>query len=187
MRSFVLILVMLTSCGILPLRRADLSSHAVVLETPQDRQDELYDCGLAAISALCGYYHVEIPDSERTELARLAATNEGLSGSELRDALRRCGMEVYLFEGSIRGSPTSLQTNILAHRPMLVLTELAGNNHYGLVIGFDPDFDSIVLLDPVLGRVVMDSGNFDRRWEPTHRFALLAVPAPSPVAANAEP
>jgi ABC-type bacteriocin/lantibiotic exporter with double-glycine peptidase domain len=183
----LLLMVVLAGCGILPSRGADLSSHAVVLETPQTRQDDLYDCGLAAISALCSYYHVEIPGSERTELARLASTNEGLSGSELRAVLERCGMEVYLFEGSISGSSTSLQSNILAHRPMLVLTELAGNNHYGLVVGFDPDFDSIVLLDPLLGRMVIESGDFERRWEPMHRFALLAVPAPFDETANAQP
>jgi len=51
----------------------DMSPNAVVLETPVTQQDELYDCGLAAISALCGYYHVEIPSQQRAELAQLAA------------------------------------------------------------------------------------------------------------------
>src|SRR5580765_3161352 len=102
MRCLVLAAALLaaTGCGILPYRKADLSSRAVVLETPQTQQDEMYDCGLAAISALCGYYDVPIPDAERAELAQLASKNEGLSGSELRAALQRCGMEVYLFEGS---------------------------------------------------------------------------------------
>ena len=181
-----LTLVALTGCGIMPYRRADLSSEAVVLETPLTQQDEMYDCGLAAISALCGYYHVEIPDAERAQLTQLAATNEGLSGTELKAALQRCGMEVYLFEGSLKDGPTSLQRNVFARRPMLVLTEIAGNLHYGLVVGIDPVAESVVLLDPMLGRVVMPSADFDQRWELTRRFTLLAVPDRKTVAANTE-
>jgi predicted double-glycine peptidase len=133
---------------------------------------------------LCGYYDVPIPDAERAQLAQLATQNEGLSGTELRSALERCGMEVYLFEGKLKDGPTSLQHNILAHRPVLVMTDIAGNHHYELVVGFDPDSDALVLLDPVLGRVVMESADFQQRWELTRRFTILAVPAPSKVAAN---
>jgi len=186
MRSAVLLLVVLTSCGILPYRKADLSARAVVLETPLTQQDELYDCGLAAISALCGYYDVAIPPDERAELARLASSHEGLSGNELRNALERCGMEVYLFEGRLEGGPTSLQSNILARRPMLVLIEIAGNHHYELVVGLDPDTDDVVLLDPALGRVVMPPADFEQRWALTQHFTMLAVPARPRVAGNDE-
>ena len=179
-----LILVTLTGCGIMPYRPADLSSQAVVLETPLTEQDEMYDCGLAAISALCGYYHVEIPDSERAQLAHLAETEEGLSGTELVSALERLGMEVYLFEGSLKDGPTSLQHNIFARRPMLVMTEIAGNHHYGLVVGIDPDEGSVVILDPALGRIVMPFADFERRWALTKRFTVLAMPSQSKVAGN---
>jgi ABC-type bacteriocin/lantibiotic exporter with double-glycine peptidase domain len=189
MRSslLALVLVTLTGCGIMPYRRADLSSQAVVIETPLTQQDEMYDCGLAAISALCGYYHVEIPESERAQLAQLAETNEGLAGTELVAALKRCGMEVYLYEGSLKDGPTSLQHNIFARRPVLVLTEIAGSPHYGLVVGIDPVSDTVVLLDPLLSRVVMPSADFQSRWELTRRFSLLAVPAHPKVAGNSEP
>ena len=97
----VLPLLLLAGCGIAPFRSQHMSSSAVVLQTPVVEQDEMYDCGLAAISALCGYYRVEIPESQRAELAQLARRHEGLSGTELREALERLGMEVYLFEGRI--------------------------------------------------------------------------------------
>ena len=177
MRAPVLALALLASCGITPYRAADLSPKAVVLETPLTQQDELYDCGLAAISALCGYYDIEIPGSQRAELARLASSEQGLSGAELRAALERRGLEVYMFEGRLRDGPTSLEANILARRPVLVMTDMAGAHHYGLVVGFDPDSGAVVLLDPELGRVVMPSADFDRHWERTKRFTLLAVPA----------
>jgi ABC-type bacteriocin/lantibiotic exporter with double-glycine peptidase domain len=174
--ALILPLLLLSACGIAPYREQDMSAHAVVLQTPVVQQDDLYDCGLAAISALCGYYGVEIPDSQRAELAQLATKNEGLSGTELREALERDGMEVYLFEGRVKEGATSLQANVLARRPMLVMIELGGAHHYSLVVGFDPDADSLVLLDPALSLIVMDSGSFEKRWAATRHFALLAVP-----------
>ena len=172
----VLGLLLPLGCGIMPYKAEDMSTNAVVLETPLTEQDDLYDCGLAAIWALCGYYHVEIPSPQRAELAQLAASEKGLSGSELRTALERNGMEVYLFEGRLKEGPTSLQDNIFARRPMLVMTELAGSHHYCLVVGVDPDNDLLVLLDPTLGRVVMQAADFERQWDLTQRFTMLAVP-----------
>jgi len=177
MRCFpVLALVLLAGCGIAPYRAQDMSPNAVVLQTPLTQQDDLYDCGLAAISALCGYYGVEIPQDERAELAQVAASHEGLSGAELRAALERLGMEVYLFEGRLKEGATSLQTNIVARRPMLVMTEMGGSHHYSLVVGFDPDREVVVLLDPELGLLTMDFPLFERDWSRTGRFTLLAVP-----------
>jgi ABC-type bacteriocin/lantibiotic exporter with double-glycine peptidase domain len=168
--------LLLAGCGIAPYQPQDMSPHAVVLQTPVVQQDDLYDCGLAAISALCGYYGVEIPADQRTELAQLASQHEGLSGTELREALERDGMEVYLFEGRVKEGATSLQANVLARRPMLVMIELGGSHHYSLVVGFDPDADSLVLLDPALSLIVMDAASFEARWAPTRHFAMLAVP-----------
>jgi ABC-type bacteriocin/lantibiotic exporter with double-glycine peptidase domain len=172
----ILPLLLLAGCGIAAYRPQDMSAHAVVLQTPVVEQDDLYDCGLAAISALCGYYGIEIPPDQRTELAQLATKNEGLSGTELREALERDGMEVYLFEGHVKEGATSLQANLLAHRPMLVMIDLGGSHHYSLVVGFDPDADSLVLLDPLLSLIVMDAASFEARWAPTRHFAMLAVP-----------
>lgn len=169
-------LLLPAGCGIMPYRAEEMSEHAVVLETPLTEQDDMYDCGLAAISALCGYYRVDIPTQQRAELAQLASSEKGLSGSELRTALERNGMEVYLFEGRLREGPTSLQDNIFARRPLLVMTELAGSHHYCLVVGVDPDNDTLVLLDPTLGRVVMQAADFERQWDLTQRFTMLAVP-----------
>ena len=173
-----LALFLLGGCGITQYHAQELSPNAVVLETPLTQQDELYECGLAAVSALCGYYDIEIPSDQRAQLAQLAAAREGLSGRELREALERNGMEVYLFEGRLKDGPTSLHDNIVAHRPLLVMTDMGGANHYSLVVGFDPDSEALVLLDPRLGRVVMQAADFERRWNVTQRFTLLAVPAP---------
>jgi ABC-type bacteriocin/lantibiotic exporter with double-glycine peptidase domain len=172
----LVVLTLLVGCGSVAYRPELMSPRAVVLETPDAHQDALFECGLAAISALTGYYGLEIPEMRQQELAALAAESHGLSGAELRQVLEECGLEVYLFEGKLQGGPTGLQDNVLARRPPLVMTAETGFNHYSLVVGFDPDDGSLVLLDPVRGRVIEQAADFERRWIATQRFLLLAVP-----------
>src|SRR5262249_45700202 len=88
---------LLASLAALPLERGSstklardsLSSDAVTLALPVVKQDELFDCGLAAVSSLCGYWGIAIPPEERAQLAKTASEREGLSGGELREALER--------------------------------------------------------------------------------------------------
>lgn len=156
-----------------------LSPSATVLATPLVEQDELYECGLAAVSALCQFYGVEIPDDVRRDLVATAAERQGLSGDELRAALTRLGLESYLFSGALDDSATGLLHHIQLGRPLIVMTSERESQHYVLFIGHDPEFDSVVLLDPVRGRVVLPSRSFLQLWEPASRFTLLAVPKAS--------
>jgi ABC-type bacteriocin/lantibiotic exporter with double-glycine peptidase domain len=158
-----------------------LSPEAVVLALPLVEQDELYECGLAAITALCRYHGIELAESVRTSLAATAKEKEGLSGGELRDALAQAGLEVFLFEGTLARGTTGLYDHIDRGRPLLVLTSPDGRrHHYLLVIGYDPrpeDVVNLVLFDPSRGQVLVPSSAFERDWERTSRFTLLAVPA----------
>jgi ABC-type bacteriocin/lantibiotic exporter with double-glycine peptidase domain len=155
-----------------------LSREAVVVELPIVEQDELWECGLAAITALSGYYGVELDPQLRTALAATAVERRGLSGAELREALERLGFSVYVFAGVIEGGPTGLFDNVAAGRPPLVMVSDDGSlHHYCLVLGYDPPQGHIVLLDPRRGRVVLPVETFERDWERSRRFTLLAVPA----------
>lgn len=160
-----------------------LSAQAVVLETPIDIQDELYECGLISISALCGYYGVSIPEQRRLALIKTAADEKGLSGAQLRDALHSVGFEVFVFRGTMDHSETGLLRHIDARRPLIVMTSQDDLNHYSLLIGYDPQYENVVLLDPRRGRVVLPSATFDGLWADAQRFTLLAVP-PGPVHAD---
>lgn len=172
-------------CAARPLHPGSLSASATLLPTPLVEQDELHECGLAAVSSLCGYYQVEIPAAERQELARLAAEHEGLSGAELREALQRLGFEVYVFEGTFDVSPTGVLNHIAQGRPLLVMTAGDENNHYCLLIGHDPERGNVVLLDPRRGRVLLPDETFEHHWSAVRRFTLLAVPAaPAPAGAH---
>ena len=158
-------------------RPAPLSPQAVVLELPVARQDELWECGLVSISSLLSYYGIELHPQERRRLADLAREREGLSGAELREALEAEGLQVFVFEGTLEEGPTALYGHADAGRPTLVMVSDDGElHHYCLVLGYDPPAGHIVLLDPRRGRVVLPEESFERAWERSNRFTLLAVP-----------
>ena len=163
------------SCRTATTRWAPLSESAVRLDLPLVRQDALYDCGLASISALCQYWGTEIPAGERAALARAAAENSGLSGSELRTALAGLGLEVYLFEGSLDRAPTGVYGQLDAGRPLLVMLSADGTgHHYGLVLGYDEPRGNVIVLDPMKGEILVPAPVFDRNWARCRRFTLLA-------------
>jgi len=175
--TILALLLPVTGCASGLRRPEPLSASATVLATPLVEQDELHECGLAALSSLCGFYQVTIPEAERKQLASLAAEHEGLSGAELRTALEDLGFEVYIFEGTFDRAPTGVLNHVEQGRPLLVMTTNHDQNHYSLLIGHDPELANVVLLDPLRGRVLLPDETFERLWSAVRHFTLLAVPA----------
>lgn len=154
-----------------------LSESAVTLDLPLVRQDELHECGLSAIAALCQYWNLEIPPELRQELALRAKEEQGLSGGELRRALESVGMETFLFRGTLDREETGLYKHVDAGRPLLVMFAIAEDeNHYGLVLGYDEPRKTLVLLDPARGEVLRRVEVFEQSWNTCNQFTLLAVP-----------
>ena len=154
-----------------------LSESAVTLDLPLVRQDELHECGLSAISALCQYWNVSIPPALRAELAQKAADEKGLSGAELRDALDQLGMETFLFHGTLDREETGIYRHVDAGRPLIVMLSIeGGSNHYCLILGYDEPRRTIALLDPARGEVLRPVEVFERTWDGCSRFTLLACP-----------
>jgi ABC-type bacteriocin/lantibiotic exporter with double-glycine peptidase domain len=174
-------LALSAGCQSQRIQPTQLSDSAVTLDLPLVHQDALYECGLASMSALCQYWGVEIPDTERASLAREAEEKKGLSGGELRTALNDLGLEVFLFHGTLDRSPTGLYRHVDAGRPPLVMLALGNgddsNHHYCLVLGYDESRGNLILLDPIKGQVLTPTAVFDRNWERCERFTLLACPA----------
>lgn len=171
------LLALLLSPGCASSRVEQLSASATVLPTPLVEQDELHECGLAAISSLCSFYGVTIPEAERQSLAKTAEEKQGLSGAELRAALQSLGFDVWIFEGSFDRAPTGVLHHVEQGRPLLVMTTDHDQNHYCLLIGHDPELGNVVLLDPRRGRVLLPDQTFEQQWSAVRRFTLLAVPA----------
>jgi ABC-type bacteriocin/lantibiotic exporter with double-glycine peptidase domain len=175
-----------TGCSSAPARTGPLSEDAVRLDLPLVRQDALYDCGLASLSALCAYWGVELSAEKRAELAETAELESGLSGDEMRAALSELGLDVYLFSGSLDRAVTGLYSHVDAGRPPLVmLSPDARNQHYGLVLGYDETRGALIVLDPSRGEVLTSTAAFERDWARCGNFTLLACrPATEHVASN---
>lgn len=174
-------LLSMSACRTATPQAAALSDSAVVLDLPLVRQDELYACGLASITALCRYWGTAIPDEERAQLAITAASEHGLSGGELRSVLLRLGFDAFLFQGSLDRASTGLYGHIDAGRPPLVMLSPDGDaHHYCLVLGYDEPRANVILLDPMKGQVLIPVVAFERNWKRCERFTLLAtLPATS--------
>jgi ABC-type bacteriocin/lantibiotic exporter with double-glycine peptidase domain len=154
-----------------------LSSDAKVLDLPFVEQDEMHECGLVSITALCKYWNVDIPPAETDRLARMARERHGLSGSELRSALGDLGFDTFLFRGELDHGTTGLMTHVDAHRPPLVLlSPEPDRRHYVLFMGYDDERREACLLDPVRGRVLVPYETFEKSWSACNHFTLLAVP-----------
>jgi ABC-type bacteriocin/lantibiotic exporter with double-glycine peptidase domain len=154
-----------------------LSDDASVLDMPVVRQDEMYACGLASVSALCSYWSHPVPSEERDQLARLARDEKGLSGEELCTALEGLGFETFLFQGEMGHGPLGLMTQIDARRPPLImLSPSAGEHHYVLFMGYDDTRRAACILDPVRGSIVEPYESFEKAWQACDRFTLVAYP-----------
>ncbi|MFN0007890.1 MAG: cysteine peptidase family C39 domain-containing protein [Planctomycetota bacterium] len=155
----------------------ELSDSAVRLDLPLVRQDALYDCGLASISALCQYWGIEIPAEQRLELARKASDEAGLSGGELQHALQGLGLEVYVFQGQLDRTSLGLYAHVDAGRPLLVMLSPDGrSNHYELLLGYDEPLGNLILIDPMQGEILVHRDVFVRNWAQCRQFTLLACP-----------
>jgi ABC-type bacteriocin/lantibiotic exporter with double-glycine peptidase domain len=165
-----------------------ISAEAVMLELPVIEQDELFECGLVSITALCQYYDKPIPSDTRNELVAVAAEREGLSGAELQSALEGLGMEVLIFPGSLDDEVTGLYHHVDDGRPPIVMVSDDGErHHYCLFLGYDRPLGNVFLLDPARGRVCVPSAAFARDWERSNRFTLLSFPAAPAAAADPRP
>lgn len=177
LRHLILALAALALGGCASRAAPQLSDEAVVLQLPLVHQDELFECGLVSISALCAYYAIPIPAQLRAELALLAAEREGLSGGELRAALESLGMEVFVFPGTLDHAETGLLHQTDRGRPTLVMISEDGeHHHYCLFLGYDEPLGQVVLLDPLRGRVLLPNEVFMLAWERSRNFTLLSLP-----------
>lgn len=176
-----------TACRTVGLQPTEVSSEAVLLTIPMVPQDELYECGLASMSALCAYYGRTVPDERRAALVETASREEGLSGAELRDALRDAGFDVYIFPGTLDHGVSGLYQHVDGGRPLLVMISPdRESNHYCLFTGYDPEHGNVFLLDPRRGSLVIPTSSFAALWSKARSFTLLAVPAaePEPLASS---
>lgn len=172
-----------------------LSSKAVRLEVPFEKQEEPRDCGLAVLNMLSGYYGQKLNQTQVDWLKTNSQAGKGIMASELMVVLGAADFETALFQGTMDGDMTGLFHHLDKHHPLIVMITArdGDNSHYDLVTGYDPDRKLLLLNDPAVGPITVTIGDFQPAWERANRFTLLAVPksllaktpVPSPIPTRA--
>jgi ABC-type bacteriocin/lantibiotic exporter with double-glycine peptidase domain len=177
----LLLALLASGCAFLetgrPLREAKLSDKAVVLNVPVVMQDDVYDCGVAAVSMLLAYYGHPSDKAKAAPLREKAARDEGLSGGDLEDYLKAEGLDTALFAGELSRGLRGLYYHLDRGRPLIVAMNVSdAGNHFVLVTGYDEPNDWILIQDPQRGALVCVSGQFDYAWKRGSYFTMLATP-----------
>jgi ABC-type bacteriocin/lantibiotic exporter with double-glycine peptidase domain len=160
--------------------RIDPAAGWVVANAPLVLQQDVRDCGAAALSMVAARWGVRITVEDlQARLAEQAGPGEAGRGSklgELRAVARSEGLEAF----AIPGSETILGHELRQGRPVIVgllLPHRRGRarTHYEVVVGMQPTTKEVATLDPALGWRVRAWKDLEREWEPVGRPSLVVV------------
>jgi len=101
----------------------------------------------------------------------------GSYAREMENYLRETGFEVFAF----RGEWSDLRAQVGKGRPLIAgLKPKGAPAHYVVVVGMDPGDTAVLLNDPERGKLVrVERREFEKAWQGTEAWTLLAVPRPS--------
>lgn len=177
-RALVLALAaIMTGCAINP--KVDLAAvttweEPVVLESVPFYPQTRYQCGPAALAGLLGSAGVDITPEELSPQV-FVPERKGSLQIELVAATRRAGRIAYKIDPDLRSMIRELEDG----RPVLVLQNLGTHHypvwHYALVVGIDPARNQVYLNSGKEERKAMRARTFQRTWDWSDRWALIAL------------
>ncbi|GGO78431.1 hypothetical protein GCM10011348_10330 [Marinobacterium nitratireducens] len=136
---------------------------------------ELYQCGPAALATVLVHRDRSVtPDSLVPQL--FIPERHGSLQIEMKVATRRQGLPAFAGPDSLDG----LLAEIAAGRPVIVLQnlglELLPQWHYAVAVGYDLAEQMLILRSGTEKRLLTPLGLFERTWERSGRWSLLALP-----------
>lgn len=142
-------------------------------------------CGSASISMVMRYWDKqqgrqsdEATDATRIHEALYAPEAGGIYASAMEGYLRKHGFRTFAF----RGDWEFLRQHLEKGRPLIVALKPSGTSgllHYVVVVGADPKQDLLFVNDPAQRKLLkQDRTAFEKQWEATGNWTLLAVPQP---------
>ena len=141
-------------------------------------------CGAASISMVMQYWAKQSgrePDDSADAVAiqrsLYSRQAHGIYASEMAKYLREHGFQVFAFSGRW----DDLELHLVKGRPLIVglkivgLKPSAGVLHYVVVAGIDRDV--VMVNDPAQRKLLKcNRSDFERQWDATANWTLLAVP-----------
>jgi ABC-type bacteriocin/lantibiotic exporter with double-glycine peptidase domain len=155
----------------------------VLLDVPFVKQRK-NACGTASLAMVMSYWARQqhrapsVRASQAAILRALAPGPRGMPNTALENYLRSAGFRTFGFSGRW----SDLRKNLAKGRPLIVGLGPAGEKgplHYVVVAGIDWEHDFVFVNDPAERKLFrMDRGRFEREWQVTGNWTLLAVPQP---------
>lgn len=158
-------------------------SGGVWLDVPFVKQEK-NGCGAASIAMVMQYWsqqqHSAAPaDAAQIQRELYAAKAHGIYAEDLQQYFKKQGFHAFAF----RGDWDELRENLSKGRPLIIaLKPLAGDSslHYLVVAGLDWQHGIVLVNDPAQRKLLKeDRASFEREWDATGKWTLLAVPKPS--------
>ena len=150
------------------------------LDVPYVHQEK-DGCGSASLAMVLRYWQAkdfsvapERADPTYIQRDLYAAKPHGIYASDMERYLRDTGMDVFAF----RGEWSDLRAQLAKGRPLIAGLKPKGlPAHYVVVVGLDPADAAVLLNDPERGKLVrIERQEFERAWQGTRDWTLLAVP-----------
>ncbi len=150
----------------------------VRLDVPFVRQEK-NGCGAASLAMVMRYWQRQTGRAETADAPEIQRTlysprAHGIYASGMERYLRRHGFETF----TIRGTWQDLRHHLEKGRPLIVALQVGrGDLHYVVVTGLDEREDLILEHDPSdRGFVKLHRADFEREWNATGDWTLLALP-----------
>lgn len=135
-----------------------------------------YQCGPAALATILASAQVSVvPEALVSEI--YLSERQGTLQAELIGAARRQDRVPYVLAPEI----TSVLREVVAGHPVLVLQNLGlswlPQWHYAVVVGFDLDYQNLVLRSGTERRHVVSLYTFERTWARAQHWAMVVMPS----------
>jgi ABC-type bacteriocin/lantibiotic exporter with double-glycine peptidase domain len=157
------------------------------LDVPFIRQTKNL-CGAASVSMILQYWHkaspaggsIEVPSFPDIAEALRSSESKGVFGSQMKAYFASLGYQVYVFKGRWE----DIETHIAKGRPLIAALGSRGAlDHYVVVTGWNDPENVVLVNDPAQRKLLkLDRKNFQKSWEQTSCWTLLALPPTLPVA-----
>jgi len=144
------------------------------------RQKGIKDCGSAALSTVLEYHEPGGPatfDRAAIDKALREQPGVGLSAGQLRDYARSQGFDAFVIQGSFE----DLRHEVQAGRPVIVGVHKPVSSgealaHYEVFVGYHPDREEVLTLDPARGLRQFPIDGFLEEWKSAGLVALVIMP-----------
>jgi ABC-type bacteriocin/lantibiotic exporter with double-glycine peptidase domain len=152
------------------------SGWLMVPGVPLVAQRARADCGAAALAMVLRFWQPATNDETVRSWIGSVDADKGLAAGRMREIVRGKGLEAFLIEGKFE----DLVREVGQQRPIIVgIVRISGRRaypHYEVVVGVNESQRKVFTADPAEGWREQDYAEFEARWRPSRRLALVVFP-----------